>query len=57
MAWLIDPEEQTVLVYLPPDQVKVFDQPEDTLPVPTFATTIHLNVGELFGWLIVRPVK
>lgn len=57
MGWLIDPEEQTVLVYLPPDQVKVFDQPEDTLPVLPFASTMHLTVGELFGWLIVRQVK
>ena len=55
IGWLIDPEEQTVLVYLPPDQVKVFDQSSDILPIPSFATNVHLTVGELFSWLIVRP--
>ncbi|MEM9213239.1 MAG: Uma2 family endonuclease [Cyanobacteria bacterium P01_F01_bin.150] len=57
MGWLIDPDEQTVLVYLPPEQVKVFDQPDDTLPVPPFATNVHLTVGELFSWLMVRSPK
>lgn len=54
MGWLIDPEEQTVLVYLPPDQVKVFDQLEEDLPFPSFAKDLQLTVGELFGWLVVR---
>ena len=54
MGWLIDPEEQTVLVYLPPDQVKVFDQPEEDLLFPSFAKDLQLTVGELFGWLVVR---
>ncbi|NEP76320.1 Uma2 family endonuclease [Okeania sp. SIO2G5] len=57
MGWLIDPDEKTVLVYLPPEQVKVFDQPDDTLPVPPFSTNVHLTVGELFSWLMVRPFK
>jgi len=55
MGWLIDPEEQTVLVYLPPAQVKVFDRPTDILPTPSFATDFHLTVGELFSWLVLRP--
>ena len=55
MGWLIDPDEQTVLVYLPPAQVKIFDQPTDRLPVPAFAANVHLTVGELFSWLVVRP--
>ena len=57
MGWLIDPDEQTVLVYLPPDQVKVFDRPNDALPVPSFSTNIHLTIGELFSWLMVRSPK
>ena len=57
MGWLIDPDEQTVFVYLPPDQVKFFDRRDDTLPVPSFATNVHLTVGELFSWLIVRSPK
>lgn len=54
MGWLIDPEEQTVLVYLPPDQVKIFDQPGEKLPVPSFARNLQLTVGELFSWLVLR---
>jgi len=55
MGWLIDPGEQTVLVYFPPDQVKVFDQASDRLPVPAFAANVELTVGELCSWLVVRP--
>ncbi|MEO0824147.1 MAG: Uma2 family endonuclease [Cyanobacteria bacterium J06639_16] len=55
LGWLIDPDEQTVLVYLPPDQVKIFDQSTDVLPTPSFASNVQLSVGELFGWLVIRP--
>ncbi|MDB9526538.1 Uma2 family endonuclease [Oscillatoria sp. CS-180] len=54
IGWLIDPDEQTVLVYLPPEQVKIFDQPADRLPTPTFASNIHLTIEELFGWLVIQ---
>ena len=54
MGWLIDPDEQTVLVYLPPEQVKIFDRPAERLPTPDFAKDFHLTVGELFGWLVIR---
>lgn len=54
MGWLIDPEEQTVLVYLPPEQVKIFDQGKQYLPVPGFANDVQITVEELFGWLVVR---
>ncbi|KAI9134619.1 Uma2 family endonuclease [Acaryochloris sp. CCMEE 5410] len=57
MGWLIDPEEQTVLVYLPPEQVKVFDQPQQVLPAPSFAKEISVTVGDLFDWLVVRRLK
>lgn len=52
MGWLVDPDEQTVLVYVPQQQVKVFDEPEELLPVPPFAKELRLSVGELFGWLL-----
>ena len=54
IGWLIDPDEQTVLAYFPPDQVKVFDQPTDQLPTPAFAPNIHLTIEELFGWLMIQ---
>lgn len=52
MGWLIDPEEQTVFVYLPGQQTQVFDEPEELLPVPSFASDLKLTVGGLFGWLL-----
>lgn len=52
MGWLIDPDEQTVFVYSPQQQPKVFDQPKQQLPVPSFASKLQLTVEELFGWLL-----
>ncbi len=52
MGWLIDPKEQTVFVYLPNQLLEVFDEPEQLLPVPSFANELRLTVGELFRWLL-----
>jgi Uma2 family endonuclease len=52
MGWLIDPDEQTVFVYLPKQQPEVFDQPEQTLPVPSFAKELNLSVDLIFDWLL-----
>jgi len=50
--WLIDPDEQTILVYLPQQQPQVFDQPHELLPVPAFASEFKLTLGDLFAWLL-----
>lgn len=52
MGWFIDPGEQTVFVYLPKQQTEVFDEPDELLPVPSFASELQLTVKELFGWLL-----
>lgn len=52
MCWLIDPDEQTVFVYLANQQPEVFDQVEAQLPVPSFASDLQLTVGQIFGWLL-----
>lgn len=52
MGWLIDPDEQTVFVYLPSQQIQVCDQPGELLPVPSFINELQLTVGDLFGWLL-----
>ncbi|MBD1940254.1 Uma2 family endonuclease [Microcoleus sp. FACHB-68] len=52
MGWLIDPDEQTVFVYCPTQQIEVFDELEVQLPMPAFASELQLTVGELFGWLL-----
>ncbi|MEC4815455.1 MAG: Uma2 family endonuclease [Scytonema sp. PMC 1069.18] len=52
IGWLIDPDEQTVFVYLSQQQVQVFDEPQQQLPVPLFAHDFVITVGDLFGWLL-----
>jgi Uma2 family endonuclease len=49
IAWLIDPEERTIFVYQPQQQVLVFDLPEQRLPIPLFATDLRLTVAEVFA--------
>lgn len=51
MGWLIDPDEQTVFVYIGAT-VQLFDEPQQQLPVPPFANDFKLTVGELFSWLL-----
>lgn len=52
MGWLIDPLEQTVFVFRPKQETKVFDELDDVLPVPSFAGELKLTVGDLFAWLL-----
>ncbi|MDJ1176241.1 Uma2 family endonuclease [Roseofilum capinflatum] len=51
MGWLIDPQEQTLLVYTRKQEIEVYDRPDDRLPVPDFAAELELTIGDLFGWL------
>lgn len=51
MGWLIDPDEQTIFVYLPKQQPEVFDEPKQLIPVPSFAKELNLNVESVFSWL------
>jgi len=52
MGWLIDPKEQTVLVYLPKEQVRVIEELSSLIPVPSFAENFQMSGSELFGWLL-----
>ncbi|MEW5858851.1 MAG: Uma2 family endonuclease [Cyanobacteriota bacterium] len=52
MGWLIDPTEQTIFVYQTKQQPEVFEEPEQQLPVPSFASELKLTVGDIFGWLL-----
>lgn len=52
IGWLIDPDEQTVFVYRPKQETEVFDEPDVLLPVPPFASDLHLTVKNLFAWLL-----
>ena len=52
MGWLIDPDEQTVFVYRSKQELEVFDQADDLLPAPPFASELQLTVKDLFAWLL-----
>jgi Uma2 family endonuclease len=59
MGWSIDPEEELVFVYLavgvasPMENrtISVFEEKDELLPVPGFAGSVQLTVGQLFSWL------
>lgn len=53
MGWLIDPAEKTVFVYHPKQEVEVFDEPDDLLPVPLFVGELSLSIENLFAWLLL----
>ena len=52
LGWLIDPDEQLILVYFPQQKPAFFEAATDVLPVPDFAKAFELTLGELFGWLM-----
>jgi Uma2 family endonuclease len=52
MGWLIDPQEQSVFVYLPDQATTCYDEPNIRLPMPEFAKDFNLSVAELFNWLL-----
>ena len=48
MGWLIDPDERSVLVYLPDQPTMLYDEPNLSLPVPVFATNFSFTLEGLF---------
>ncbi len=52
MGWLIDPDEQTVFVFRPKQEIEVFDKLDAVLPMPSFASELHLTIKDLFAWLL-----
>lgn len=51
MGWLIDPNEQTIFVYLPQQQPAFFEDGSEILPLPDFMPEFKLTVGDIFGCL------
>ncbi len=49
LGWLIDPEEETVLIVFPEQRVQLLrgDAPLPVLP----EIELNLTVNQLFGWL------
>ena len=52
LGWLINPSEESVFVYYPDQPLAVFDNPSVILPVPNFAQSFQITVGELFSCLL-----
>lgn len=51
MGWLIDPDEQSILVFPPGKQPELLEGEQDVLPVPSVAINLALTVGDVFSWL------
>jgi Uma2 family endonuclease len=51
MGWLIDPDEQSVIVSRIGQNTEVIDEPQVILPVPSFAMAIELSIEQMFMWL------
>lgn len=52
MGWLIDPEDKSLFIYRPKQEIDVFDELEVTLPLPSFATNLQLSPKDLFSYLL-----
>lgn len=51
MGWMIDAEERCLFVYNSDKSVRVLDTSDIMLPVPNFAQSLELKLGEMFDWL------
>jgi Uma2 family endonuclease len=51
MGWLIDPAEELVFVYRADRTISVFEEKDNSLPVPGFASSFQLMIDQLFSWL------
>lgn len=51
MGWLIDPNEELIFVYRSDRTIAIFEQPQDRIPVPDFASSLEFTVGQIFSWL------
>jgi Uma2 family endonuclease len=40
-----------VSVYRPKQETEVFDEPDEVLPMPPFASELHLTSKDLFAWM------
>ncbi len=51
MGWLIDPEEQSLLIHSTAQPPDFLQAEQAVIPVPHFASDLQLTVGDLFSWL------
>jgi Uma2 family endonuclease len=41
-----------VFVYRSKQETEVFDEPDQILPMPPFASELHLTIKDVFAWLL-----
>ncbi len=51
MGWLINPEDESVFIGELNNQFTILDEANSQLPMPGFAASLSLTVGDIFGWL------
>jgi len=51
LGWLLDPEEQSLLVFPPRQQPILLEDPAELLPIPDWAIDLRLTLGDVFSWL------
>jgi len=51
MGWLIDLEEEAVLIYRATQVIAIADEPEQVLPMPASMSEMTYRVSDLFGLL------
>jgi Uma2 family endonuclease len=51
MGWILSPEERSMIIGQPGQDLRVIEASSTTLPVPEFASTIQLTLETIFGWL------
>ena len=52
LGWLIDPKEQAILAYTPPQNITIYDEKETLLPMPSFAQDLQIKVEDIFAFLL-----
>ena len=53
MGWLIDPDDRSIFIYQPGQEVEIFDEPEAVLPMPPFMNDLTYRVADLFKLLVL----
>jgi Uma2 family endonuclease len=51
MGWAIDPDDHSIIVCQPGQNLRVIDEAVSLLPVPVFASTLQLTLNNVFEWL------
>lgn len=51
MGWLIDPEDRSIFIYRPKQEVSILDDPKAVLLMPTFMGEVTYRLADLFDLL------